>query len=68
MDTDSNDKVCRVMCKLSALDDLFSFYSAAHDKSALRKDSVSGLSFIVADCADELREVLGESVESANLT
>ena len=66
VDTDSADKVCRVACKLSALGDLFSFYSAAHDKAALRRDSMSGLSFILCDCTDELVEAVGDRVASGD--
>ncbi|MCL2191133.1 MAG: hypothetical protein FWB79_04005 [Treponema sp.] len=58
-DTESNDKICRVMCKLSALDDFFSVYSV-QGNMALRVDAISGLSFILGDCADELREVIDE--------
>jgi len=62
MDTDLRDKICKVACKLSALVDLFSFYSVAHDKAALRQDSITGLSFILCDCTDELMEAIGDGV------
>jgi len=58
-ETEVKDKVCRVMHKLATLDDLFSLYSIVHERAALRGDAISGLSFILADCTEELREVVG---------
>ena len=58
MDNESKDKVSKVMYKLAALDDFFSFYRVVHDKMTLRGESISGLSFFMSGCVDELREVL----------
>ena len=60
METELKDRVCRVICKLSALEDLFSFYSVANDKATLLGHSISGLSFIISDCTEELRRVIDE--------
>jgi len=60
METELKDRVCRVICKLSAMEDLFSLYSIANDKTALRGHSISGLSFIISDCTEELRKVIDE--------
>jgi len=54
------DRACRVMYKISALDDLFSFYSAVHNRMVIRGEAISGISFILGDCAEELREIIGE--------
>ena len=59
-ETELKDKVCRVMCKLSALDDFFSVYSA-HGNMALLVEAISGISFILGDCADELLGVIDEA-------
>ena len=58
-ETEFKDKVCRVMCKLSALDDFFSIYNA-NGNMALRVEAISGIPFILGDCADDLREVIDE--------
>jgi len=58
MDTDSRDKVCEVIHKLSALHDLFAFYWFAHSHADFQKDSITGLSDIVSQCIGELKEVV----------
>jgi len=40
------------------LDDFFSFYRVVHDKMSLRGESISGLSFFISNCVDELREII----------
>jgi len=60
MDAEINDKTCRVMCKLSALEDFFSLCATAQDRAAFGGDSASGLSFILSDCIGELREIMEE--------
>jgi len=57
MDVESRDKALRVMRKLSALSDLFTFYWFAHDRADFQKDSITGLSDIVSDCIGELGEI-----------
>jgi len=44
MDNESKNKVSKVMYKLAALDDFFSFYRVVHDRMSLRGESISGLS------------------------
>ena len=56
MSTDAQDKVTKVIYKLSVLDDLFAMYWVAHDKVDFQKNSLSGITFIIADCIDELKE------------
>ena len=58
MDNELKDKVCKVMYKLAALDDFFSFYRVVYDKMSLRGESISGLSFFISGCVDELREIV----------
>jgi|GEM_PF-2016610 len=58
MDNESKDKVSKVMYKLAALDDFFSFYRVVHDKMSLRGESISGLSFFISCCTEELREII----------
>ena len=59
MDTDSKDRVCTVIHKLSTLHDLFAFYWFAHEHTVFQKDSITGLSGIVSDCISELKEIAG---------
>jgi len=58
MDNESKDKINKVMYKLAALDDFFSFYRVVHDRMSLRGESISGLSFFISGCIDELREII----------
>ena len=58
MDNNSMDVVSKVITKLATLDDLFSFYWIACDKANFQKKSLTGLSFIIADCIDELEGIL----------
>jgi hypothetical protein len=55
--TDYKDTVDKVIAKLSALDDLFSFYWIARNKTDFQKNSIEGLSFIISDCVDELKGI-----------
>ena len=61
MDNELKDKVCKVMYKLAALDDFFSFYRVVHDKMSLRGESISGISFFVSDCVEELLEIIDKT-------
>jgi hypothetical protein len=56
MDLKSRDIVDKVILKLSVLDDLFAFYSVVHDKIGFQQNSIDGLSFIISDCVEELKE------------
>jgi len=58
MDTDSKDKVCEVIHKLSMLNDLFSFYWFAHEHANFQRDSITGLSGVVSDCIKELKGIV----------
>jgi len=53
---DYKDIINKVITKLSVLDDLFAFYWIVHDKVGFQNVSIEGLSFIIADCIDELKE------------
>jgi len=55
--TDYRDVVDKVIAKLSMLDDLFSFYWIARGQTDFQKDSLDGLSFIISDCVNELKEI-----------
>jgi len=57
MSTDYKDTVDRVIAKLSTLDDLFAFYWVAGDKVDFQKNAISGLTFIISDCVDELKKI-----------
>jgi len=57
MSTDYKDTVDKVIAKLSTLDDLFSFYWVAQNKTDFQKNSIVGLSFIISDCVDELKGI-----------
>jgi len=57
MSTDYKDTVDRVIAKLSTLDDLFAFYWIAGDKVEFQKNSISGLTFIISDCVNELKRI-----------
>jgi len=58
MDSDSRDKVCEVIRKLSTLNDLFVFYWFSYEYANFQKDSITGLSDIVSDCIGELKAVV----------
>jgi len=54
---DYRDVVDKVIAKLSTLDDLFSFYWIARDKTDFQKRSLDGLSFIISDCVNDLEGI-----------
>ena len=64
MYTDSKDKVCEVIHKLSMLNDLFSFYWFAHEHADFQRDSITGLSDVVSQCINELKEIVNNEPQT----
>ena len=60
------DKACKVMCKLSALNDLFALYARTHHEKTPSGDAISGVGFILSSCVDDLREIIDDDALGAN--
>ncbi|MCL2792235.1 MAG: hypothetical protein FWD87_04015 [Spirochaetaceae bacterium] len=57
---DSQDKIWKIINRLSTLDDLFTFYWYAHNKADFQKESIEGIFSILGDCITELKEAVNE--------
>jgi len=57
-------KVDEVIDKLETLANLFEFYWYAREKTDFNKDSINGLTLIISDCIDDLKEAVKREPES----
>ena len=51
-------KVVNVIDKLETLANLFEFYWYAREKTDFNKDSINGLTLIISDCINDLKEAV----------
>ena len=58
MNTEYEDVVDRVVCKLTTLTDVIAFLEYAHDKCDFRKKTITGIFYIISDCIDELEGIV----------